>query len=165
MPNWSDDDGRCHFEVDGIRCYESPIGCPAHRKPHAKRDKSPQVMVTRTFWEESKAQVRALRAENEQLVKDANEERHVAALLGKQVAALRADLAKAQARCAELEAALKDIADFHFRVECIGEPFSGGDGCTCGALDRYRAAIASDGTSALAAVSSAVTTAEGFLDI
>ena len=42
MPNWSDDEGRCHFEVDGVPCYQSDVGCPMHRvaepelKPHRR---------------------------------------------------------------------------------------------------------------------------------
>jgi hypothetical protein len=30
-PNWSDDEGRCHFEVDGVPCYQSDKGCLMHR--------------------------------------------------------------------------------------------------------------------------------------
>ena len=30
MPSWYDDEGRCHFEVNGVPCYQSPVGCPAH---------------------------------------------------------------------------------------------------------------------------------------
>lgn len=39
MPNWSDDEGRCHFEVKGVPCYQSPVGCPAHggSTPNPKR--------------------------------------------------------------------------------------------------------------------------------
>jgi hypothetical protein len=36
-PNWSDDEGRCHFVVDGLPCYESGIGCPMHRAGVTKR--------------------------------------------------------------------------------------------------------------------------------
>jgi len=26
MPNWYDDEGNCHFDVNGVPCYESPKG-------------------------------------------------------------------------------------------------------------------------------------------
>ena len=33
MPNWTDDDGNCHFETkQGVPCYKSELGCPIHRK-------------------------------------------------------------------------------------------------------------------------------------
>jgi len=39
MPNWSDDEGRCHYSVNGVPCYQSPVGCPMHgsEKPKPKR--------------------------------------------------------------------------------------------------------------------------------
>lgn len=30
MPNWSDNEGNCHFDVDGTPCYLSETGCPMH---------------------------------------------------------------------------------------------------------------------------------------
>ncbi len=39
MPNWSDENGNCHFEVNGIPCYESPDKCPMHGGSTEKRPK------------------------------------------------------------------------------------------------------------------------------
>lgn len=45
MPNWSDDEGRCHFDVNGVPCYQSDVGCPMHRgacllkHPRKRREK------------------------------------------------------------------------------------------------------------------------------
>lgn len=31
MPSWTDDEGRCHYSVNGVPCYRSTTGkCPAH---------------------------------------------------------------------------------------------------------------------------------------
>lgn len=30
MPSWSDDEGRCYYDVQGVAYYASPIGCPMH---------------------------------------------------------------------------------------------------------------------------------------
>lgn len=30
MPSWSDDEGRCHYTVEGVPCYRSEAGCPMH---------------------------------------------------------------------------------------------------------------------------------------
>lgn len=42
MPNWSDDEGRCHFEVNGVPCYQSPVGCPIHVGAPAKSKRPTQ---------------------------------------------------------------------------------------------------------------------------
>lgn len=48
MPNWSDDEGRCHFNVDGVPCHQSGTGCPTHRvKPTKKTSK--QVAIDAAF--------------------------------------------------------------------------------------------------------------------
>ena len=40
MPNWNDDNGNCHFEVNGVPCYQSPDKCPMHGGSTAKRPKT-----------------------------------------------------------------------------------------------------------------------------
>jgi len=52
MPSWSDDEGRCHFDVDGEPCYLSSKGCPMHggtanpkRRPRKTRPKQKRVFV------------------------------------------------------------------------------------------------------------------------
>lgn len=43
MPNWTDDEGRCCFDVDGVPCHQSGTGCPMHRvEPTRKRKKTLQ---------------------------------------------------------------------------------------------------------------------------
>lgn len=44
MPNWTDDDGRCRFDVDGVPCHQSGTGCPMHRaKPTPKSKRQAEV--------------------------------------------------------------------------------------------------------------------------
>lgn len=52
MPNWSDDNGNCHFEVNGVPCYESPDKCPMHggsweARPKAKKPTKTTTELTR----------------------------------------------------------------------------------------------------------------------
>lgn len=47
MPNWSDDEGRCHFDVNGVPCYQSPTGCQMHEVKQPKR-KRHQVSPLKT---------------------------------------------------------------------------------------------------------------------
>lgn len=46
MPNWSDDEGRCHFEVNGVPCYQSPVGCPMHAVKEPKPKRHPRVKLS-----------------------------------------------------------------------------------------------------------------------
>lgn len=34
MPSWTDDSGRCHFDVGGVPCHRSETGCRVHPKLH-----------------------------------------------------------------------------------------------------------------------------------
>jgi hypothetical protein len=45
MPNWTDDEGRCRYTVDGVPCYESGVGCALHHsgKNPKKRRKDASV--------------------------------------------------------------------------------------------------------------------------
>lgn len=40
MPNWTDDAGNCRFDVGGVPCYESGVGCPMHRVKQTRRSRS-----------------------------------------------------------------------------------------------------------------------------
>lgn len=52
MPNWSDDAGNCHFDVDGVPCHESGTGCPMHRaKPTPKSKRRTEIADLRATVE------------------------------------------------------------------------------------------------------------------
>ena len=48
MPNWSDDNGNCHFEVNGVPCYESPDKCPMHGGSWGNHSKTKKPTKTTT---------------------------------------------------------------------------------------------------------------------
>lgn len=78
MPNWSDDEGRCHYSVNGVPCYQSPVDkCPAHGgMARVKRDECEhgslrrkcQRCADRTELDELRAEVERLREALEVLV-------------------------------------------------------------------------------------------------
>lgn len=72
MPSWSDDEGRCHFDVDGEPCYQSAKGCPMHAAPASKK-------LKRTY---TRAEVEALLAALEQVLVDINDPHPRTATLG-----------------------------------------------------------------------------------
>jgi hypothetical protein len=53
MPNWSDDEGRCHFTVNGVPCHESPVGCPMHAaKVKKTRERASTVLRVEALADE-----------------------------------------------------------------------------------------------------------------
>ncbi len=60
MPNWSDDNGNCHFEVNGIPCYQSPDKCPMHGGSTAKGSKTKTTTELTRLRRENADMARAL---------------------------------------------------------------------------------------------------------
>ena len=58
MPNWSDDEGRCHYMVGRVPCWQSSIGCPMHavEKEKPKRQRQPRKtrLTKKQYAEEMK---------------------------------------------------------------------------------------------------------------
>jgi len=46
MPNWSDDEGRCHFMVGRVPCWQSSIGCPMHAAKEEKPKRQAKVKLS-----------------------------------------------------------------------------------------------------------------------
>jgi hypothetical protein len=60
MPNWNDDNGNCHFEVNGVPCYQSPDKCPMHGGSTAKRPKTKTTTELTRLRRENADMARAL---------------------------------------------------------------------------------------------------------
>lgn len=60
MPNWSDDEGNCHFTVNGVPCYQSPVGCPMHAaKVKATRTRASTVLRVEALADDLYAALKA----------------------------------------------------------------------------------------------------------
>ena len=40
MPSWTDDEGRCWFETDGVPCCQGGTTCPMHRRRKPRKSKA-----------------------------------------------------------------------------------------------------------------------------
>ena len=60
MPNWSDENGNCHFEVNEIPCYQSPDKCPMHGGSTAKGSKTKTTTELTRLRRENADMARAL---------------------------------------------------------------------------------------------------------
>ncbi len=60
MPNWSDENGNCHFEVNGVPCYQSPDKCPMHGGSTAKGSKTKTTTELTRLRRENADMARAL---------------------------------------------------------------------------------------------------------
>lgn len=64
MPNWSDDEGRCHFEVVGVPCYRSGKKCPMHSEEPQAGDPTMTVEeITKEYPEAVQSAKQALEAD------------------------------------------------------------------------------------------------------
>ncbi len=60
MPSWSDENGNCHFEVNGVPCYQSPDKCPMHGGSTAKSSKTKTTTELTRLRRENADMARAL---------------------------------------------------------------------------------------------------------
>jgi hypothetical protein len=104
------------------------------------RADNPRILVTHALQATRDAAMEEFDALRADIAKAQAESEAAAKRWDEENASLAAQLAKAQARCAELEAVVREI---QHNCDC-------GDGCAN--CERCEAALASDGTSALAAV-------------